>query len=82
MDKIATTYLARASVPKYAHRATLTDIRGNDFNLNLPRYVDTYEEEGQIDLMAVRAERLRLKSEMEGLETRMAGYLRELGYGS
>jgi type I restriction enzyme M protein len=40
------------------------------------------KQEGQIDLMAVRAERLRLKAEMEGLEARMAGYLRELGYGS
>ena len=44
--------------------------------------MDTYEEEVQIDLMAVRAERLRLKSEMDGLENRMAEYLRELGYGS
>ncbi len=82
VEKIVATYLARTTVEKYAFRATLADIRGNDFNLNLPRYVDTYEEEDQIDLMAVRAERLRLKSEMEGLETRMAGYLRELGYGS
>ena len=82
VDKIVATYLARTTVEKYAFRATMADIQGNDFNLNLPRYVDTYEEEGQIDLMAVRAERLRLKTEMEGLETRMAVYLRELGYGS
>jgi type I restriction enzyme M protein len=82
VDRIVAAYLARETVDKYAFRARLSDIRDNDFNLNLPRYVDTYEEEGQIDLMSVRVERLRLKAEMEGLEARMAGYLAELGYGS
>ena len=62
--------------------ATRTEIEENDYNLNIPRYVDTFEEEEEIDLMAVRAERLKLKDEMDGLEAQMAGYLRELGYGS
>ena len=72
----------RATVDRYAFRARLSDIEANDFNLNIPRYVDTYEAEEQIDLMAVRSERLALKTEMEMLEDRMAGYLKELGYGS
>ncbi|ATX65297.1 type I restriction-modification system subunit M [Roseinatronobacter bogoriensis] len=82
LDRITATYRARESVDKYAYRATLADVEGNDFNLNIPRYVDTFEAEDQIDLMAVRAERMELKDEMEALEARMAGYLRELGYGA
>ena len=82
LARIIDTVRARATVERYAFRATMAQIRANDFNLNIPRYVDTFQAEDQIDLMAVRAERLRLKAEMEGLETRMDAYLRELGYGS
>lgn len=82
IDKIIETYTARETTDKYAHVATLDEITENDFNLNIPRYVDTFEEEEEIDLMEVRDERLRLKDEMADLETRMAGYLKELGYGA
>ncbi|MGQ3314627.1 N-6 DNA methylase, partial [Reyranella sp.] len=78
--RIVETYHARAGAPKYAHLATPEEIAGNDFNLNIPRYVDTFEEEAEIDLVAVRTERLRLKAELEELETKMDGYLKELGY--
>ncbi|MGQ3074596.1 MAG: N-6 DNA methylase [Ferrovibrionaceae bacterium] len=78
--RIVQTCHARAAVPKYAHLATLGEIAGNDWNLNIPRYVDTFEEEAEIDLAAVRAERLRLKAELDELEARMDGYLKELGY--
>lgn len=82
IDKIAATYAARDNVDKYAYRASVDEIGENDFNLNIPRYVDTFEEEAEIDLMAVRGERVRLKGELAELETRMEGYLKELGYGS
>jgi len=82
IDKIAATYAARDSVEKYAYRATVDEIAENDFNLNIPRYVDTFEEEEEIDLMALRGERVQLKGELAELETRMEGYLQELGYGS
>jgi len=78
--KIVNTYKARVSVPKYAHLATPEEIAGNEWNLNIPRYVDTFEEEVEIDLVAVRAERLRLKDELAELERKMDGYLTELGY--
>ena len=52
----------------------------NEFNLNIPRYVDTFEEAEAIDLKAVREERLKLKAELAVLEEKMAGYLKELGY--
>jgi type I restriction enzyme M protein len=80
LDKILATCLARADVDKYAHLATRQEIAENDYNLNIPRYVDTFEEEEEIDLMAVRAEREKLKAELAVLEEKMAGYLKELGY--
>ena len=49
---------------KYAYLATPAEIAENDFNLNIPRYVDTFEEEEAIDLMAVREERMQLKAEL------------------
>lgn len=78
--KIVKTYRNGDNVEKYAHLASLKEIRDNDYNLNIPRYVDTFEEEEEIDLMAVRKERLELKKELDALEVEMAGYLKELGY--
>ncbi len=80
LDKILDTYHAGESVPKYAHLATPEEIAGNDWNLNIPRYVDTFEEEEEIDLVAVRTQRLKLKEELAALEVKMDGYLKELGF--
>ena len=80
--KIVETYRARESVDKYAYLATLQEVKGNDYNLNIPRYVDTFEEEEEIDLVAVRAEREQLKTQLAELEVQMAKYLEELGYGA
>lgn len=80
--KIIATYRARKSVDKYAYLATLQEVKDNDYNLNIPRYVDTFEEEAEIDLVAVRAERKQLKSQLAELEVQMAKYLEELGYGA
>jgi len=80
--KIVETYRNNASVDKYAYVASLDEIKENDYNLNIPRYVDTFEEEEEIDLMAVRAEREQLKAQLTELENEMAKYLKELGYGS
>ncbi|BBM66759.1 type I restriction-modification system subunit M [Vibrio alfacsensis] len=82
IDKIVNTYRSGDNVDKYAYVATLDEIRENDYNLNIPRYVDTFEEEAEIDLMAVRSERLALQNELADLEAEMAGYLEELGYGA
>lgn len=80
--KIIATYRARESVDKYAYLATLQEVKDNDYNLNIPRYVDTFEEEAEIDLVAVRAEREQLKAQLAELEVQMAKYLEELGYGA
>ncbi|MCH4296127.1 type I restriction-modification system subunit M [Shewanella sp. 3B26] len=82
IQKIVETYQARESVDKYAYLASFDEIKENDFNLNIPRYVDTFEEEMEIDLMAVRAERKELQKELDALEIEMAAYLKELGYGA
>ncbi len=82
ITKIVETYRARESVDKYAYLATLQEVQDNDYNLNIPRYVDTFEEEAEIDLVAVRAEREQLKTQLAELEIQMAKYLKELGYGA
>ncbi|MBE8167991.1 MAG: type I restriction-modification system subunit M, partial [Shewanella sp.] len=82
IQKIVDTYKARETTDKYSYLATLEEISDNDYNLNIPRYVDTFEEEEEIDLVAVRTERLALQIELADLEKEMAGYLEELGYGA
>ncbi|AHG75579.1 Type I restriction-modification system, M subunit [Mannheimia varigena USDA-ARS-USMARC-1296] len=77
--KIHRTYQARQAVEKYAYLANFAELKENDFNLNIPRYVDTFEAEEKIDLQAVRTERLALQKELAELEEKMAGYLKELG---
>lgn len=78
--KIVETYRSGVNVDKYAYAADLEEIRENSFNLNIPRYVDTFEAETEIDLMAVRREREQLKTQLLGLELEMDNYLKELGY--
>ncbi|WP_435815166.1 type I restriction-modification system subunit M [Xanthomonas campestris pv. incanae] len=80
LQRILDTVQARQNVDKYAYLASPAEIAGNDYNLNIPRYVDTFEEEAEIDLMAVRREREQLKGELATLEMQMAAYLKELGY--
>ena len=82
IQKIIDTYKTREFVDKYAYLASFDEIKENDFNLNIPRYVDTFEEEAEIDLMAVRTERVQLQNELKSLEVEMEGYLKELGYGA
>lgn len=82
IQKILETYRERKAVDKYSHLATPAEIAENDFNLNIPRYVDTFEEEAEIDLMAVRSERIQLKQKLTELEGDMEKHLEELGYGA
>lgn len=59
---------ARENVDKYSYLASPEEIQGNDFNLNIPRYVYTFEQEKEIDLEAVRQERNKLKAKLAELE--------------
>jgi type I restriction enzyme M protein len=82
VTKIVEVYKARKTLDRYAYIADVAEIIANDYNLNIPRYVDTFLEEKQIDLVAVLAERKTLKAELAKIETEMEGYLKELGYGA
>ena len=64
---------------KYAYVATRKEIEENDYNLNIPRYVDTYEEEAEIDIVAVQQEIDTLETELTEVQTKMKEYLKELG---
>jgi type I restriction enzyme M protein len=65
---------------KYAYVATPAEIAENDYNLNIPRYVDTFEEEAEIDILAVQKEIDRLEKELVDVQSKMKEYLKELGY--
>lgn len=79
LDTIVTTFEARKNVDKYAYVAPLAEIAENDFNLNIPRYVDTFEEEEEIDVAAVEQEIERLEAELTEVRAKMKRYLKELG---
>ena len=59
--------------------ATREEIQENEYNLNIPRYVDTFEEEEVVDIAAVQANITRLKQEIAEAEAKMDAYLKELG---
>ncbi|MGB4345147.1 MAG: type I restriction-modification system subunit M, partial [Burkholderiaceae bacterium] len=82
IQKIVATCQARVSVDKYAYLASPEEIQENDFNLNIPRYVDTFEEEEVIDLEAVLKERKALQKELVSVEAQMESFLKELGFES
>lgn len=65
---------------KYAFRATIKDLKDNDYNLNIPRYVDTFEEEEVIDVKQTQQTIASLKSELVAVEDKMNKYLVELGF--
>ncbi|MBI5038198.1 MAG: type I restriction-modification system subunit M [Nitrospirae bacterium] len=78
IEKIVATCKARKDVDKYAHVAPFEEIKENDFNLNIPRYVDTFEEEEEIDVAAVQKEIDQLESELSEVKAKMAALLKEV----
>ncbi|MHB9097716.1 MAG: type I restriction-modification system subunit M [Syntrophales bacterium] len=76
--KIVATVKARQAVEKYAHVAAFEEIKENDFNLNIPRYVDTFEEEEEIDIDAVQQEIDQFESELVEVRAKMAAMLKEI----
>ncbi|ERM83029.1 hypothetical protein P872_06030 [Rhodonellum psychrophilum GCM71 = DSM 17998] len=65
---------------KYAYRATIQELEENEYNLNVPRYVDTFEEEEPVDITATQTEINRLKGELSDVEKQMENYLKDLGF--
>ena len=64
---------------KYSHRASRKEIAENDYNLNIPRYVDTFEEEELVDIDEVKQNIANIEAELAQVQAQMAKYLKELG---
>lgn len=77
--RVLQTCASRAEVERYSHCASPKEIAENDFNLNIPHYVDTFEPEEEIDVAALQKEILQIETELADVRERMAGYLMELG---
>jgi type I restriction enzyme M protein len=77
--KVIDTYRERKELNKFSHRASPEVIVENEFNLNIPRYVDTFEPEEKIDVAALQKEINSIEAELAHVRTRMVDYLKELG---
>ncbi|MDN6612000.1 MAG: N-6 DNA methylase, partial [Staphylococcus equorum] len=79
VEKIVETYKNRETLDKYSYAASLEEIAENDYNLNIPRYVDTFEEEEPIDLEQVQKDLNQIDDEIVKVEQEINSYLKELG---
>lgn len=79
IDRIVGTYRNRTVEEKFSYRATLEAIAENEYNLNIPRYVDTFEEEEPVDLAAVTAELKSLEAGMGKLDEAIRAFCTKLG---
>ena len=79
IDKIVETYRNRTTIEKYSHLATLKEVEENDYNLNIPRYVDTFEAEEEIDIQFVMQEIKSLEAKRAELDKEIDVYFKELG---
>lgn len=78
IEKIFDTYKNRKEIEKYSHNAKLEEIKENDFNLNIPRYVDTFEEEEPIDIASVAKELKELEGKEKDMRAKITGFCDEL----
>jgi type I restriction enzyme M protein len=79
VDRIVNTYRDRSEQEKYSHVATLDEVKANGYNLNIPRYVDTFEAEDAVDLTAVAKELQAVEKGMKETDATLARYCKELG---
>ena len=79
VNRIVELYNRREEVEKLCHVASLDEVRENDYNLNIPRYVDTFEEEERIDIEAVAGEYKKLIAESAATDARIDAFCKELG---
>jgi type I restriction enzyme M protein len=78
IEKIITTYRNRKNEKKYSYVASLKEIKENEYNLNIPKYVDTFEEEDGIDLKILSEKLVALQVKIKVTEKTIAGYCKEL----
>jgi len=82
IKKTFKAYEDRQTSDKYSYLATFEEIKENDFNLNIPRYVDTFEEEEEIDIETIQSKIYSLEASLSENKNKMVDYLKELGYDS
>lgn len=82
IERIVSTYRTRREESRYSHRATLAEIEANDFNLSIPRYIDTFEDDAHVDLDKVLAELKRIETDMVGIDDQIRAFCKELGIGA
>lgn len=80
IDKIVETYKKREDVEKYAHVASFDEIKENDFNLNIPRYVDTFEEEAPVDMATIGSTIQDIRKEKAELESSLFDMISSLKF--
>lgn len=78
VEKIVDTVVNRKKIDKYSHLATLEEIKENDYNLNIPRYVDTSEEEAAIDLVEVASELETVEQQIQQNQTELFELFKQL----
>lgn len=78
IEAVIDLYNKRETVEKEAYLATFEDIEKNDFNLNIPRYVDNFEKEEEIDLNALIADMKKTNQEIEQVQGEFVSLLKEL----
>ncbi|HBK3089390.1 TPA: N-6 DNA methylase [Listeria monocytogenes] len=78
IKKILDVYRKRESVEKYAHVASFENIEENDFNLNIPRYVDTFEEEEAVDILEVMREMIEIDKQIAEAESDLCEQIGQL----
>lgn len=79
IQKIVAAYQTRKDADKYCHVADFDEIKGNDFNLNIPRYVDTFEEEELVDIDEIKRNIAQIDAELKAAQEQMDKYMKELG---
>ena len=79
IDRIVNAYAERKEIDKFCHIATMEEIEANDYNLNIPRYVDTFEPEPEVDLQVVKTSMKQHEDKIKTLESELQVFLDELG---
>lgn len=82
LDKIIDAFTQRQNIEKYAKVATLQEVKDNDYNLNIPRYVDTFEAEDEIDLNSIAQQLKDLEQQSQKTDEVIADFCKELGIDS
>lgn len=78
VERIVSAYANRQEIAKYCHLASLEEVKENDYNLNIPRYVDTFEEEEAIDVHQVTSRLQALNTEIAAVDEQLAAFCKEL----